>query len=190
MTTTPLSKIIDLLPELTNGELTQLSALLSARVAAASYSMSKGPGSSKIKTGTPKPETSKKTSGKGKEKGKTPPKVSEYRDIPEYREFKASEKALHSYLKGQEGEKKMLSHWVNKQSEIQRLSGAEKEDLMASIPLVVAGFVEARNCWFRKKGNLSTEEPALGNESPKGKDSKERKVSFATEATSGTKSTT
>lgn len=167
--TTPLSKIVGLLPELTSNELTQLTALLSVRSAAASHPRDGALGRIKSKAGNSKPKAKKENGGKSTEN-----KVSMYRDIPEYKEFKASEKALHSYLKGQEGDEKLLSHWVKKQSEIMALSDVDRANLLTSIPPVVAGFIEARNCWFRTKGNLSTEGPALGLEPPCGSNSEGR----------------
>lgn len=169
-----------MLPELTISELSQLTALISVRSATTTHVVSKTPGSSKGKAGKPsKPSKS----AKKKDKVKPSPKVSEYQDIPEYREFKASEKALHSYLKGQKGDERLLSHWVNRQSELLRLSETEKFDLMASIPLVVAGFIEARNCWFRTKDIFTSEKPTPGFESSKGNDSQKGEEN-ATEGTS------
>lgn len=172
--TTSMSKVIDLLPELTPSELAQLSALLSVRLAAAPKFI----GPSKNKAGPSGSKTKKK-----KEKEKSAPKVSEYRDIPEYKEFKASEKALHSYLKGQEGEKRLLSHYVGKMSEFALLTQRQRLNIRTGVPQVVAGFLEARDCWFRTKGIHPPEEPASDNESPEGVDPEEEE-SPAAEGTS------
>jgi len=154
---TALSKIIELLHQLNKNELSQLHALISVRSAAAINSGGSGRSGQSGTAGNASGQSKTRSGGGKKNKVPLPNKVSPYKDNPIFEEFKASEKALNAYLRDKQGDEKLLSHWVNKRSEIMKLSPAERNNLMSTIPRVVAGFIEARDNWIHAKGTLSVQ---------------------------------
>jgi hypothetical protein len=67
--------------------------------------------------------------------------TSEYANIDEYNSFKSAEKTLKAFLKEQQAENPSV-----------KLSSFKEDS--ADLPSAVAGFFEARQCWFRKKESL------------------------------------
>jgi len=74
-------------------------------------------------------------------------KVSAYANEETYIDFKSSEKALKAFLKVES----------EKAGGPIKLSDFKEGDI--AIPKVVAGFYEARHCWFRAKAELGTKSP-------------------------------
>jgi hypothetical protein len=73
-----------------------------------------------------------------------------YKDIPEYKNFKATEKTLKTFLKTRTNvDEQKLSFWVS--------------TAVSTKPGVISDFLEARQCWFRVKHTVtSASDPAAG----------------------------
>jgi hypothetical protein len=70
-------------------------------------------------------------------------KVSVYKDIPEYRTFKANEKMLKTFLFSRTNvDERKLSFWTS--------------TAVLTKPGVISDFLESRQCWFRVKSTLQS----------------------------------
>ena len=106
----------------------QLTAVASAALALGGSAPPKLSGSGRQRTASASKAGGKKKKTKGPAK-----QVSKYADVKEYKDYKASEKVLRTFLR-QEG--KVLS---------------EYDPNADNLPVAVAGFLEARQCFFRYK---------------------------------------
>lgn len=98
----------------------------------------------------PRPRLNRRRGLSNKKKTKGPKRPSSvYAKIHEYREFKAADRKLKAFLK-QSGAK---------------LRDFSPDDPEKVLPEIVAGFYEARNCWFRRKASLNDKPDAEASSS-------------------------